>query len=168
MIADAQMKRLLMVGMVLVALALPVALTVVGGMRMWHEHLAAQQQTPPELSLALREAAERAADAVLPVPTLGADTMTVECAAEGLEGEVQRIVRLAGGAGGAASSWNDGQTIRIVANIPSDTETFFRDAVQRGIYDMVIARGSANHTVVEVLIVPKEPKPRKKAHKGRT
>ena len=43
-----------------------------------------------------------------------------------------------------------------------------RDAVQRGIYDMVIAKGSANHTVVEVLIVPKEPRPRKKTHKERS
>jgi len=162
MTADAQKKALFMIGVVLLILALPVALAVFGGLRMWQEHHATQQQMPPEMSQALREAAERAADAALPAPTLGANVITVECDPEGIEKEVQRVVRLASGTSGAASSWNDGKTIRIIANIPVDTETVFREAVQRGLYDMAIAKGSEQKTIVEVLIVPKESKARKK------
>ncbi|MEI7863881.1 MAG: hypothetical protein WCI38_00815 [Chthoniobacterales bacterium] len=168
MVAAAQKKILVMVGVVMLALALPLALAVFGGLRMWQEHRLAQQQIPPELSRALHEAAERAADAVLPAPTLGAGAMIVECAPEAIEKEVQRIVRLADGVGGAASSWNDGKTIRIIANIPSDTENIFRNAVQRGLYDMAIAKGSEHKTVVEVLITPKTSKLPKKPGKGRS
>jgi len=88
------------------------------------------------------------------VPTLAADALVIECGADRLEPEVQRVVRLAVGVGGAASSWNDGVTIRIIAKIPADTETVFRDAVSRGLYDMRIAQGSSATTVVEVLIKP--------------
>jgi hypothetical protein len=110
----------------------------------------------------LKEAAERAADAALPVPTLAADAVVIECAPDETESEVQRVVRLSGGVGGAASSWNDGVSIRIIAKIPGDADGIFRDAVTRGIYDMKIAKGSEETTIVEVLIKPTEKKPIKR------
>jgi len=140
------------VGVTVLALALPVALAVIGGAKMWQE--SKTPQLSPEHSAALREAAERAADAALPVPTLAADAVIIKCEPGETESQVQRIVRLSGGVGGAASSWNDGKTIRIVAKIPSDTETLFRDAVSRGLYDMRVAHGAQTTTVVEVLIQP--------------
>lgn len=160
MLNDRQKKVLLMAGAVGAAMILPATLAVVGARQMWKE------SRPPEAvsgaTDALREAAERAADAVLPVPTLAADALTVECGADETEAQVQRIVRLSTGVGGAASSWNDGATIRIIAKIPADAESIFRDAVQRGIYDMKIAQGSEATAVVEVLIRP-EAKPDSKS-----
>jgi len=143
---------LVAVGVTALALALPLALAVIGAAAMWRE--SRTPQLSPEHSAALKEAAERAAEAALPVPTLAADAVVVRCKPENLEPEVQRVVRLASGAGGAASSWNDGKTIRLLAKIPQDSESVFRDAVQRGIYDMTIATGSEETTVVEVLIEP--------------
>jgi hypothetical protein len=126
---------------------------------MWRESKA--PQLSPEHSAALKEAAERAADAALPVPTLAVDAVVIECASDETESEVQRIVRLSGGVGGAASSWNDGVSVRIIAKIPADSDSIFRDAVTRGIYDMKIAKGSEETTIVEVLIKPTDKKPAK-------
>lgn len=151
-LTEKQKKILVAVGVTVLALALPVALAVIGGAKMWEERKT--PQLSPEHSAALREAAERAADAALPVPTLAADAVVIECAPDETEPEVQRVVRLSGGVGGAASSWNDGVSIRIIAKIPADAENVFRDAVTRGIYDMKIAKGSEETTIVEVLIKP--------------
>jgi nucleotide-binding universal stress UspA family protein len=154
---EKQKRILVAIGLTALALSLPVALAVIGGTKVWRE--SKTPQLIPEHSAALKEAAERAADAALPVPTLASDAVVVECAPEELEAQVQRVVRLSGGVGGAASSWNDGSTIRIIAKIPADSESVFRDAVTRGIYDMKIAQGSDETTVVEVLIKPTEKKP---------
>ena len=152
MALDRQKKILIAAGVVLFALALPAALVLTGGLKMWRETRAPAMA--PEQASALREAAERAVDAALPVPTLSADAIEMQCAPENIEAEVQRVVRLAAGVGGAASSWNDGQTLRIIAKVPEDAEAIFRDAVNRGIYDMKVAQGSRETTVVEVLIKP--------------
>lgn len=159
MLTDKQKKLLLMIGVVALALVLPATLAVVGGREIWRE--SRQPRLTPEHAEALREAAERAADAALPAPTLGADAVVVECPSDQIEAQVQRVVRLSSGVGGAASSWNDGETIRIVAKIPADAETIFRDAVSRGIYDMKIAQGSEQTSIVEVLIKPVEKTPGK-------
>lgn len=151
-LSEKQTKLLVVMGVVALALALPIALAVIGGLKMWQE--AKAPQLGAEHSAALKEAAERAADAALPVPTLASDAVVIECEPEKVEPEVQRIVRLAVGVGGAASSWNDGKTIRLLAKIPADAEPVYRDAVAKGIYDMKIARGSERTTVVEVLISP--------------
>jgi hypothetical protein len=135
-----------------VALSLPLALAVVGGAKIWEE-TRKRPAADPDTS-GLREAAERAAEAALPAPTLAADAEILKCAPEDLEAQVQRVVRLAGGVGGVASSWNDGKTVRIIAKIPTDTESIFRDAVTRGLYDMRVAHGAQATTVVEVLIEP--------------
>lgn len=152
---EKQKKLLVMAGVVALALFLPVTLAVVGGLGIWRESRA--NPAASGASEALREAAERAAEVALPAPTLASDAMVVECAPDDLESEVQRVVRLADGVGGNASSWNDGVTIRLVAKIPEDAESIFRDAVTRGIYDMKIAHGSVRTTIVEVLIKPVEP-----------
>jgi hypothetical protein len=159
--SNKQKKLLLMAAVVALALALPATLAVVGGRKLWDE--SRKPQLSPEHSAALREAAERAAEAALPVPTLGNDAVVVECGPDDIEAQVQRVVRLSSGVGGAASSWNDGQSIRIIAKIPSDAESVFRDAVSRGIYDIRIAQGSDQTSIVEVLIKPADEKtPRKK------
>ena len=160
MLTERQKKILMAIGVTALALSLPVALAVIGGSKMWRESKA--PQLSPEHSAALKEAAERAADAALPVPTLAADAVVIECAPDETESEVQRVVRLSGGVGGAASSWNDGVSIRIIAKIPGDADRIFRDAVTRGIYDMKIAKGSEETTIVEVLIKPTEKKPIKR------
>ena len=160
MLTERQKKILMAIGVTALALSLPVALAVIGGSKMWRESKA--PQLSPEHSAALKEAAERAADAALPVPTLAADAVVIECAPDETESEVQRVVRLSGGVGGAASSWNDGVSIRIIAKIPGDADGIFRDAVTRGIYDMKIAKGSEETTIVEVLIKPTEKKPIKR------
>lgn len=150
-----------MAGVVGLALVLPATLAVVGAQQMWKESRV--PQVTPEHTAALREAAERAADVALPVPTLASDAVVLECGPEDVEAQVQRVVRLSGGVGGAASSWNDGKTVRLLAKIPADAEKAFRDAVAQNIYDMKIAKGSEQTTVVEVLIRPIEKTvPRKK------
>ena len=143
---------LIAAGVAALALALPLALTVIGGMKLWEE-TRAQPEAAPDTS-GLREAAERAAEAALPAPTLASDAEILRCPPDELEAQVQRVVRLAGGVGGVASSWNDGKSIRIIAKIPTDTESLFRDAVARGLYDMRVAHGAQTTTVVEVLIEP--------------
>ena len=149
---ERQKKVLVTAGIVGLALILPATLAVVGARQMWRESRV--PQPTPGSNTALKEAAERAADAALPVPTLAADALVVECGPNELEAQVQRVVRLSTGVGGVASSWNDGSTIRIIAKIPTDAESVFRDAIARGIYDMQIAKGSATTTIVEVLIKP--------------
>jgi len=143
---------LIAAGVAALALALPLALAVIGGMKLWEE-TRTRPESEPDIS-GLREAAERAAEAALPVPTLASDAEVLRCAPDELEAQVQRVVRLAGGVGGVASSWNDGKTLRIIAKIPADTESLFRDAVARGLYDMRVAHGAQTTTVVEVLIEP--------------
>ena len=122
---------------VAVFLSLPIALAVVGGWGLWKEREARKVQEA-EFSDALRQSLERAADVVFPVPTLGADAVKVPCKPQDFEKEVQRVVRLAEGIGGSASSWNDG------------------DSVTRGVYDLNAAGDSGPMTVVEVLIQPKK------------
>jgi len=147
-------KMLIAAAVAALALALPLALAVIGGRKVWEESRA---RPPAEIDTSgLQEAAERAAEAALPVPTLAADAEELACAPDKLEAEVQRVVRLAGGVGGVASSWNDGQSVRIIAKIPADTESIFREAVSKGIYDLQIAKTTTQTTIVEVLIKPAE------------
>jgi hypothetical protein len=112
----------------------------------------ARQLADAQFAEALRISLERAANVVLPSPTLGADAVVLNCPADKFEAEVQRVVRLANGLGGSASSWNDGTSIRIVANIPSNSVDLFRDAVTRGVFDIAGAGQSGPMTVVEVLL----------------
>ena len=149
---DSKKKMLIAAAVVALALVLPLVLAVVGGMKLWEE-TRGRPETAPDTS-GLREAAERAAEAALPAPTLASDAEILRCPPDELEAQVQRVVRLAGGVGGVASSWNDGKSIRIIAKIPTDTESLFRDAVARGLYDMRVAHGAQTTTVVEVLIEP--------------
>jgi len=154
---DAKAKRRLVMGAVgLLAVVLPVALAVVGGMGMWHKNQA-RKAAQNEFDTALQQSLERAADVVLPVPTLGEGAVVVGCAPDKFEGELQRVVRVAKGVGGTASSWNDGETVRIVANVPASAEAMFRDSIERGVYDLKAAGDGGAMTVVEVLIRPVEP-----------
>jgi type II secretory pathway pseudopilin PulG len=148
-------KKLIALVAVAVFLSLPIALAVVGGWGLWKEREARKVQEA-EFNEALRQSLERAADVVFPVPTLGADAVKVQCPPKEFEGEVQRVVRLAEGIGGSASSWNDGDSVRIIANVPGSAETLFRESVARGVYDLNAAGDSGPMTVVEVLIQPKK------------
>jgi type II secretory pathway pseudopilin PulG len=148
-------KRTVIIALVLAALVLPLALVIVSGRSMW-EQRQARQEAQTEFNQALRQSLERAADTVLPVPTLGDNALVVECRTTDLEAELQRVVRLAGGLGGSASSWNNGKSVRIVANVPRTAETIFRESVSRGVYDLNSAGDSGPMTVVEVLLKPKK------------
>jgi type II secretory pathway pseudopilin PulG len=148
-------KRSVMLALVLAALVLPLALVIVSGRSMW-EQRQARQEAQTEFNQALRQSLERAAETVLPVPTLGDNALVVECRTTDLEAELQRVVRLAGGLGGSASSWNNGKSVRIVANVPRTAETTFRESVSRGVYDLNSAGDSGPMTVVEVLLKPKK------------
>jgi hypothetical protein len=143
-----QKKRLLVLLVVTAALIIPVALAVIGGWRLWK----ARQLADAEFAESLRFSLERAANVVLPTPTLGPDAIVLICPADKFEAEVQRVVRLANGLGGSASSWNDGTSIRIVANIPSNSVDLFRSAVTRRVFDIAGAGESGPMTVVEVLL----------------
>ena len=144
-----------MLVIVLTALVLPLALAVVGGRAMWQDSRA-KQEAQTQFNEALRQSLERAAETVLPTPTLGTDALVVSCKMEELESELQRVVRLAEGLGGSASSWNDGKTVRVVANVPGSTETLFRESVSRGVYDLNSAGDAGPMSVVEVLIKPRK------------
>lgn len=120
---------------------------------MWQERQA-KREAQTQFNEALRQSLERAADTVLPAPTLGADALVVSCKMDALESELQRVIRLAEGLGGSASSWNDGKSVRLVANVPRSAETLFRESVSRGVYDLNSAGDSGPLTVVEVLIKP--------------
>ena len=145
-----------MVAVVLAALVVPLALAVYGGWTLWRgaRPVPSADAAPSE---ALRAAAERAAEAALPVPTLGTEVIEIRCAPGRFEAELQRVVRLADGVGGAASSWNDGQSVRILANVPAPNEDVFREAVKRGFYDIAVAGEAKPLTVVEVLLKPAKP-----------
>ena len=155
MTADPTKNRAIMLAIVLTALVLPLALAVVGGRAMWQDRRA-KQEAQTQFNEALRQSLERAAETVLPTPTLGTDALVVSCKMEELESELQRVVRLAEGLGGSASSWNDGKTVRVVANVPGSTETLFRESVSRGVYDLNSAGDAGPMSVVEVLIKPKK------------
>lgn len=148
-------KKAIALAAVAVFLSLPIALAVVGGWGVWKERQARKVQEV-EFNEALRQSLERAADVVFPVPTLAADAVTVQCTPADFEKELQRVVRLAEGVGGSASSWNDGNSVRIIANVPGGAETLFRESVTRGVYDLNAAGDSGPMTVVEVLIKPKK------------
>ena len=105
-------------------------------------------------SEALRESLERAADVAMPVPTLTDDVITLEVPSDKFEPELQRVVRLAHGIGGSASSWNDGETVRIVASVPATSADVFRQAVQSNVLSMAAAGESDTMTVVQILLRP--------------
>lgn len=153
--ADEQKRQIVML-VVAAALLLPVALAVVGGWAMWSSRQAAAPSEPtPEQVEQLRAAVERAAETALPVPSfLASDAVVLEVPPDRFEGELQRVVRLATGVGGSASSYNDGSAVRIVARVPAGNGEVFRDALSRGVYDIAAAGESGPSTIVEVLLKP--------------
>lgn len=149
----ARRKMIVTVAVVLAALSVPVALLAGGAWGMWKDYRA-RGAMQAAYSEALRESAERAADTVLPVPTLTDDAIEVRVPAGQLEPELQRIIRLAHGIGGSAASWNDGRSVRIVANVPSSASELFRDAVNSNVVSMTAAGDSRTKTVVQILLRP--------------
>ena len=154
-------KLTIIAGVVFAALMLPLGLLVFGVRGMWQER-AEQRAAEAQFSEALRQSLEKTADVVLPVPTLGERAMLVELPMEKFEEELQRVLRLAAGVGGTASSWNDGESVRVVANVPSSAEVLFRESVDRGVYDLNAAGESGAMVMVEVLIKPAAPKKKSK------
>jgi hypothetical protein len=154
-------KLTIIAGVVFAALLLPLGLLVFGVRGMWQER-AEQRAAEAQFSEALRQSLEKTADVVLPVPTLGERAMLVELPMEKFEEELQRVLRLAAGVGGTASSWNDGESVRVVANVPSSAEVLFRESVDRGVYDLNAAGESGAMVMVEVLIKPAAPKKKSK------
>jgi len=152
---DAAKKKFQAAVAVAVFLSLPLALAIVGGWGMW-QHRQVRKVQEAEFSEALRQSLERAADTVFPVPSLGANAVVVKCKPGHFEAEVQRVVRLAEGVGGSASAWNDGDSVRILANVPGGAETLFRESVGRGVYDLNAAGEGGPLTVVEVVIKTKK------------
>lgn len=151
--ADPRPKVLLMVAVVLAALAVPAALLSYGGWRMWQERRASQAAESAH-NEALRAALERAANVVMPVPQLTEAVVFIECPINRFEEELQRVVRLARGVGGSASSWNDGQQVRIVVNVPSSAADIFRDSVTRGVLSISAAGDKSAMEVVQVVLRP--------------
>ncbi|MBU3666337.1 MAG: hypothetical protein FGM15_10755 [Chthoniobacterales bacterium] len=145
--ARAQGKMLLVV---LAALVLPIALAVLGLRSMFSGKTVPAED--PARAEAMRDAIERAAETVMPVPSLGTDVATIECPADKLDAEERRILRLARGVGGSASSWKDGETVRVIAKIPVAAESLYREAVTRGFYDLAAAGDEGSKTIVEVVI----------------
>ena len=154
-------KLTIIAGVVFAAILLPLGLLVFGVRGMWQER-AEQRAAEAQFSEALRQSLEKTADVVLPVPTLGERAMLVELPMEKFEEELQRVLRLAAGVGGTASSWNDGESVRVVANVPSSAEVLFRESVDRGVYDLNAAGESGAMVMVEVLIKPAAPKKKSK------
>lgn len=109
----------------------------------------------------MQAAIQRAAETVMPVPTIGGDVLNVDCPADKLEQEVQRVVRLARGVGGSASSWNNGEVVRIIAKVPAGSAPLYREAVARGYYDAAAAGDEMAKAIVEVVIRPVSPAPAK-------
>lgn len=136
------------------ALALPLALVIVGGMGWWREHRATQA-TETQFQEALEQSLQRAAETVMPAPSSGLEPLLVECPEDKFQSELQRVVRLARGLGGTASSWNDGQELRVLATVPSSAEQLFRQSIVNGVYDLNSATESKTMVVVEVLLRPK-------------
>ena len=153
-------KLIIIAAVVFAALLLPLGLLVFGVRGMWKER-AEQRVSQAQFSEALRLSLEKTADVVLPAPTLGEGAMVVALPLEKFEDELQRVVRLAAGVGGTASSWNDGETVRVVANVPSSAEVLFRESVERGVYDLNAAGESGTMVMVEVLLQPAAPKQKK-------
>jgi hypothetical protein len=153
-------KLIIIAAVVFAALLLPLGLLVFGVRGMWKER-AEQRASQAQFSEALRLSLEKTADVVLPAPTLGEGAMVVALPLEKFEDELQRVVRLAAGVGGTASSWNDGETVRVVANVPSSAEVLFRESVERGVYDLNAAGESGTMVMVEVLLQPAAPKQKK-------
>jgi len=153
-------KLIIIAAVVFAALLLPLVLLVFGVRGMWKER-AEQRASQAQFSEALRLSLEKTADVVLPAPTLGEGAMVVALPLEKFEDELQRVVRLAAGVGGTASSWNDGETVRVVANVPSSAEVLFRESVERGVYDLNAAGESGTMVMVEVLLQPAAPKQKK-------
>lgn len=152
---DAEKKRTTVMIVVAGALLLPVALAVVGGWAMWMSRAPAASEPSPEQVEQLRAAVERAAETALPLPNfLSSDAVIIECPEADFEKEVQRVVRLATGVGGSASSFNNGASVRIVARVPEGNAPVFRDALERGVYDIAVAGGGKPATIVEVLLKP--------------
>ncbi len=120
---------------------------------MWQDYRA-RSEMQAAYSEALQESLERAADVAMPVPTLTEDVITLEVPADRFETELQRLVRLAHGIGGSASSWNDGETLRIVASVPSTSADLYRQAVESNIVSMAAAGESDSMTVVQILLRP--------------
>lgn len=144
---------LVMAAVVAAALAVPIGLLSAGAWSMWQDYRE-RRNMQAAYSEALRESAERAADMVMPVPTLTEDVVELTVPADKFEPEVQRVVRLAHGIGGSAASWNDGQSVRIVANVPATAAELFRDAVRSNVVSMTAAGDSQTKTVVQVLLKP--------------
>ena len=157
-------KLIIIAAVVFAAILLPVALLVFGVRGMWKER-AEQRASQAQFSDALRQSLEKTADVVLPAPTLGEGAMVVALPLEKFENELQRVLRLAAGVGGTASSWNDGETVRVVANVPSSAEVLFRESVERGVYDLNAAGESGTMVMVEVLLQPAAPKKKVKKSK---
>ena len=157
-------KLIIIAAVVFAALLLPVALLVFGVRGMWKER-AEQRASQAQFSEALRQSLEKTADVVLPAPTLGEGAMVMALPLEKFENELQRVLRLAAGVGGTASSWNDGETVRVVANVPSSAEVLFRESVERGVYDLNAAGESGTMVMVEVLLQPATPKKKVKKSK---
>ena len=153
-------KLIIIAAVVFAALLLPLGLLVLGVRGIWKER-AEQRASQAQFSEALRLSLEKTADVVLPAPTLGDGAMVVALPLEKFEDELQRVVRLAAGVGGTASSWNDGETVRVVANVPSSAEVLFRESVERGVYDLNAAGESGTMVMVEVLLQPAAPKQKK-------
>ena len=149
-------KLLITVAVVLVALALPVALMVTGGWKMWTEY-SGQSRLESEHMEAMQSALERAADVAMPVPQLSDDVIVRDVPLAEFESELQRVIRLAKGVGGSAASWNDGESVRIVANVPKAAEGLFRESLERGVYDIASAGESKPLTVVQIELRPLEP-----------
>ena len=157
-------KLIIIAAVVFAALLLPVALLFFGVRGMWKER-AEQRVSQAQFSEALRQSLEKTADVVLPAPTLGEGAMVVALPLEKFENELQRVLRLAAGVGGTASSWNDGETVRVVANVPSSAEVLLRESVERGVYDLNAAGESGTMVMVEVLLQPAAPKKKVKKSK---
>lgn len=149
----ARKKTIRMALIVAVALALPLALAVVGGWRMWSDYRA-RSEMQTAYNEALKQSLERAADVAMPVPTLTDDVVALDVPADKFETELQRVVRLAHGIGGSASSWNDGTTVRIVASVPSTSASIFRDAVKSNVVSMAAAGESDSMTIVQIVLRP--------------
>ncbi len=152
----ASRKLLIAIVVILAALALPLALVVTGGWKMWTEYRE-QGRLEVEHKEALKASLERAADVAMPVPHLSEEVIVRDVLISEFEPELQRVVRLANGVGGSAASWNDGETVRIVANVPKTAEGLFREALERGVYDIASAGESKPLTIVQVVLRPVEP-----------
>lgn len=148
-------KMIITAAVVLAAVSLPVALLAGGAWSMWKDYRA-RNAMQAAYSEALRESAERAADVVMPVPTLTDQAIELSVPPDRLESELQRVIRLAHGIGGSAASWNDGRSVRIVANVPSTALELFRDAVKSNVVSMTAAGDSQSKTVVQILLKPAE------------